>query len=71
MNGSDIRNINNALFKDINLIAVGMLKNWYGYERIIQGLANYYKDKPERKLMILGEGSEHQHYKRPGCSERP
>lgn len=65
VNGSDIRNINNALFKDINLIAVGMLKNWHGYERIIQGLANYYKDKPERKiyLHIVGEGSELQHYK--------
>ena len=46
----------------INMIAVGKWNRWHGLDRVIEGLANYYKDGKMSvfpvNLSILGEGPE-------------
>lgn len=47
----------------INLIGVANLKFWHGYDRVIDGLINYYKsdhNKCNKKVIftVIGEGSE-------------
>lgn len=46
--------------KGINLIAVAEIHYWHGFDRIIAGLGEYYKNNPEIKvsLSIVGEGKE-------------
>lgn len=50
---------------DIHMIAVAVFASWHGYERIIQGLEEYYSQNPERKvyLHLVGDGSEMGRYK--------
>lgn len=49
----------------INLCAVASMEPWQGYERIIKGLNDYYKNGGEKKIKIhfVGEGSELNYYK--------
>lgn len=46
--------------QQINLIGVGTVSYWHGYDRIITGLAKYYESFPNVKVYfhIVGEGSE-------------
>lgn len=50
----------------ITLIAVAFLMRHHGYERIIEGLKNYYKGGGDRliHIIIIGEGSERKKYER-------
>lgn len=50
----------------IRLLAVAMFQKSHGYERIIKGLAEYYRDDGERKveLHLVGDGSELGLYKK-------
>ncbi|WP_195947759.1 glycosyltransferase [Paraclostridium bifermentans] len=65
-NGIDLSKINTQSINKkekncINLIGVALLAKWHGYDRIIQGLKNYYDNQQipkEIKLNIVGEGSE-------------
>lgn len=43
-----------------NLIGVANVSFWHGYDRIIKGLANYYKKDPEKKVYfhVVGDGPE-------------
>ena len=49
----------------IRLLAVAHLQNAHGYERCIEGLAEYYKNRPEKKIEfhIVGDGGELNYYK--------
>lgn len=51
--------------KGINICAVASLEPWQGYERIIIGLSNYYKNngKENIQINIVGEGKEKSYYK--------
>ncbi|GGM31960.1 glycosyl transferase [Paraliobacillus quinghaiensis] len=50
----------------INLCAVASLNPWQGYERVIQGIFNYYENNGKRNIVLhlVGDGSERQHYER-------
>jgi hypothetical protein len=43
-----------------NLIGVANVSFWHGYDRVIKGLANYYKKDPEKKVYfhVVGDGPE-------------
>ncbi len=64
-NGLDITNIPVAEYREnnsdsINLIAVATLQAYHGYERVINGLRNYYRDGAPKKSVIfhiVGTGS--------------
>jgi glycosyltransferase involved in cell wall biosynthesis len=45
---------------ELKLLAVGKLWDWQGIDRVINGMINYYKNKPDVKvsLTIIGEGPE-------------
>lgn len=62
---SEIQRIENDDQKVFNLIAVAMLAKHHGYERIIEGLKNYYEKKPVKKIVlhIVGEGKEGEKYR--------
>lgn len=49
----------------IVLIAVASMAKWHGYERIIEGLADYYKGNIKRQIILklVGEGSETDRYR--------
>lgn len=51
---------------EINICAVASLNKWQGYERVIQGIFNYYKYDGKRKIIlhIVGDGDERQYYER-------
>lgn len=71
MNGIDVKSIKpicdngNSETKIIRLLAVGVLQKSHGYERCIQGLAQYYFNKPGRtiEIHIVGDGTELNYYK--------
>lgn len=47
--------------KDVIMIAVASMNFWHGYDRLIKGMANYYKDsseKPKVYLKLIGMGKE-------------
>ncbi len=50
------RTLNNTL----NLISVANVAYWHGYDRVIKGLGEYYRKKPERKVyfQVVGDGRE-------------
>lgn len=61
ININDINEIEKDLATDeINLIGVANVSKWHGYDRIISGMAEYYKGTPKRKVnfFIVGEGAE-------------
>lgn len=70
VNGVDLseHNIKKCRKNDgtIRFLAVASLSKWHGYERVIQGLYNYYSNGGERNIIfsIVGEGSQSQYYKR-------
>lgn len=51
---------------DINIIAVADLAKWHGYDRVLNGLGQYYKEKPERNITfhLVGSGAELENYKK-------
>jgi hypothetical protein len=55
--------------EELNIVSVSSLNMWNGYERIILGLAEYYKTSPTLKvyLHIVGKGEESAFYKRIAC----
>lgn len=64
-NGIDFDNIRfvPTIFpeKEINLLAVSAMSPWHGYERVIEGLKNYYSDQHRQfviNLHLVGEGQE-------------
>lgn len=70
INGVDINEhpIKKCRKKDENLIivAVATLSKWHGYERVIQGIHNYYLNGGEKNILfnIVGEGNQLQYYRR-------
>ncbi len=72
MNGVDVEAISPVAFdreydpKCINLIAVAFLMRHHGYERVIEGMREYYKSSTDRKvyITIIGDGSEKKKYER-------
>lgn len=52
--------------ESINLIAVAGLAKWHGYDRILRGMGEYYKEGEKREVQfhIVGEGSPIEEYKR-------
>lgn len=55
----------NQDFKRINLIAVAKFSNWHGYDRLIEGLNNYYLSDNDVHVFIkfVGDGPELNKYK--------
>ena len=49
----------------IHICAVAAFKEWHGYERFIEGIAHYYANGGDRKIVchFVGEGSELSRYK--------
>lgn len=49
----------------IVLIAVATMNKWHGYERIIQGMADYYADNGTENIILrlIGEGTESDKYR--------
>lgn len=46
--------------KELILISIANVGKWHGYDRIIKGLYNYYKNNPKKEVYyyFVGEGSE-------------
>lgn len=64
-NGIDLRElpiIDKKENNKINMIGIANLARWHGYDRVINGLADYYNnefiDKKDVNFYIVGEGSE-------------
>lgn len=60
--------VQNELKDDIiHIIAVSSMREWHGYERIIEGMKNYYVENAEGKrnivLHLVGNGREYGKYK--------
>ena len=51
--------------KKINLIGVSSMAIWHGYERILEGIFNYYNDSGDYKFFfkIVGNGPEEEKYR--------
>ncbi len=70
LNGVDIEDQKEKKYKKkdgtIVLLSVSSLVKWNGYERIIQGLNNYYISGGEKNIVynIVGNGDQMQYYKR-------
>ena len=68
VNGIDLQRIPQRNFKNhgdvINITCVAKFSPWHGYERLINGLSDYYKTKPSRivRLLMVGEGVEKEKY---------
>lgn len=68
-NGIDIENIplNTRKSKKniISFIAVSSMAIWHGYERILEGMYQYYKENGTYKIFLrfIGEGGEENYYK--------
>ena len=45
---------------DFNIISVAMISSWHGYDRIIKGIANYYKNGGKLNILynVIGDGEE-------------
>lgn len=69
VNGIDCTNIGvskRSYSDEIKLIAVAQFAKWHGYDRVIKGLASYYKNNnyPIVKIDFVGNGDELQLYKK-------
>jgi len=69
MNGIDCSNIsfiNNKIKidKSLNFIAIAMFAYWHGYDRLINGLVNYYKKEVSLNIYLhfIGYGNELNYY---------
>lgn len=61
INSKDIYEVERKKGKDIvNLIGVANISAWHGYDRVIKGLGDYYKNsvKQEVNFYLVGEGAE-------------
>ncbi|MEE0692641.1 MAG: glycosyltransferase [Lachnospiraceae bacterium] len=60
-----VRNCNQEYNGDINIIAVADLAKWHGYDRIINGIGEYYKGCHSRNIIfhLVGSGAELENYK--------
>lgn len=49
----------------INVIAVASMKNWHGYDRMLEGLGQYYQKGGQREvnLYLVGDGPEIKNYR--------
>lgn len=58
-----LRNPNNHT-TEIRLVAVAGLAKWHGYDRLLEGLGEYYRTNVERKVIfhIVGEGPVREEY---------
>ena len=58
-----LRNPNNHT-TEIRLVAVAGLAKWHGYDRLLEGLGEYYRTDVERKVIfhIVGEGPVREEY---------
>ena len=45
---------------DFNIVSVAMISPWHGYDRVIKGIANYYKNGGTRNILytVIGDGEE-------------
>lgn len=45
---------------DFNIISVAMISPWHGYDRVIKGIANYYKNGGKLNILysVIGDGEE-------------
>lgn len=64
VNLNDI-NVSTSIYnnKTLNIIGVANISRWHGYDRILTGLSEYYKDgekEVEIRFIIVGEGEEKQ-----------
>lgn len=72
INGIDFDNIslkNNITERNpnnINLLTVAGLANWHGYDRLLRGMGEYYRNNNERKVIfhIVGDGPVLPQYKK-------
>lgn len=68
VNGVDLKNIAVRSYKPhgdiLYLSCIAKFSPWHGYERLIKGLATYYKQPHERlvKILMVGEGVELSYY---------
>lgn len=69
-NGIDFSKIKerkpSELGNTINIIAVAMISKWHGYDRLIRGMGEYYKNGGRREICfyIVGDGDELENYKK-------
>lgn len=62
-NGIDVESISPRVVRQkddvLNLIAVAVLENWHGYDRLIRGLGKYYKENGNRNIVfhLVGDGN--------------
>lgn len=61
----NIRNPKESAPNTINLCGIASLNSWQGYERVIEGIYNYYQEKGDKNIIfhIVGDGTEFQKYK--------
>lgn len=68
-NGIDVDNVNpRKPQRDnvIDLLAVAMMAPWHGYDRLIEGIHNYYMNGGKREIILhlVGEGAATTHYQK-------
>lgn len=70
LNGLDyashsLRNVQEPKKDEIHLIAVASMLPWHGYDRVLEGLVEYYKHKQDIHIILhlVGEGKELSRYK--------
>lgn len=72
VNGIDFSTVNQRNYVGhgdvINISCIAKFSPWHGYERLILGLSDYYRDKEKTKqtvnLLMVGDGSERSVYER-------
>ncbi len=69
-NGIDVNSVKPRVISDddngsLNLIAVAVLNNWHGYDRLIRGISDYYENGGKRNVIfhLVGDGECLQEYK--------
>lgn len=57
---------NSNVSEDIHIAAVSSMREWHGYERFIEGMYDYYKNKGNRNIILhlVGKGVEYDKYKK-------
>lgn len=68
LNGIDVDSLSMRMPEShhgIRILCVAYFSPWHGYERLIEGIANYYQAGGEEEVIVdmVGEGPELEHYK--------
>lgn len=68
MNGINVDSISikkNEEFTELNLLAIASMVYWHGYDRLIEGMNEYYKNNGDQKIVLhlVGDGEEISKYK--------